>query len=105
MTEKNNFLALVSAEIHSHPDWLADTQLSIQQALEARVHSEEEKVASLAYAMSIYVNYSPKVTKNYWAYGLARGIEVLAAFFEGTGFGKQVKDLLEAHKNSPDKEE
>jgi hypothetical protein len=95
--DKNQFLTLVTNKLYDNPDWLAETQQSIQHGLESRLKYEREQSTNLAYAMSYYVDECPKITEKFWDNGIKKGIESLFLVFQGSQFGNKLDELLDNH--------
>jgi len=95
--DKNQFLTLVTNKLYDNPDWLAETQQSIQHGLESRLKYEREQSTNLAYAMSYYVDKCPKITEKFWNNGIEKGIQSLYLVFQTSKFGDKLEELLNNH--------
>jgi len=90
--EKAIFLNSVSAKIAEHPEWMADLQMAIQRGIATALESERDKVAALAYGLSLLDFRNHREFNKLINDGRAEKMRAaLVAFFAGSEFGETLK--------------
>lgn len=99
MSDKQLFLNTVQSVIANHPDWFAETILSMQDGLVTRLDTEQKEKANLAYALAFFIQHAPNVAKK--GGPLPSAYETLAKFFNGAPIEHEIRSLLSLESVCP----